>query len=427
MSFCSMFNELQLQQFWFRHSVSIKGLKTICGKPLSVIDPGIWNNNQGPDFIFSKIKIGEVEWVGNVEIHIFCSDWFKHKHEEDINYARIILHVVWKNDITDFVSSPILELSSCIDINSILNDLQLSKHPMLSCSLAGIFDLGESAHKEVYKMGEKRIERKTKRILDLFQACGNDFSSVLWQHVFRSFGGVHNAGAFESLFTSIPIHVLRLYSYDSFKLNALLFGQAKLIDQGLSDNYPKSLWHEYLQLQKKFKLVSIKENMHFLRMRPRNFPSIRLAQLSAFYNKNMSLTSVLLQTELHTDLFKLFQVNHHDYWHEHYLFDRKSSPLEKLLGKSLILQTILNAFIPFLLAYGQFTGNQQQVQKAKNWLTILGPEINSLSKVFLKLGFRASSVHDTQGMVELYHNFCLRQLCGLCPRGSRIQWEKVTN
>ena len=141
----------------------------------------------------------------------------------------------------------------------------------------------------------------------------------------------------------------------------------------------------------------------------------------------MSLTSVLLQTELHTDLFKLFQINHHGYWHEHYLFDRKSSPLEKQLGKSLILQTILNAFIPFLLAYGQFTGNQQQVQKAKNWLTILGPEINSLSKVFLKLGFRASSVHDTQGMVELYHNFCLRQLCGLCPRGSRIQWEKVTN
>lgn len=422
-----MFNELQLQQFWFRHSVSTQGLKTICGKPLSVIDLGIWNNNQGPDFLFSKIKIGAVEWVGNVEIHIFCSDWFKHKHENDINYARIILHVVWKNDIRDFDSSPVLELSNCIDTGAILNHLQLSKHLFLRCSFAGIFDHGESAHKEVYKMGEKRIERKTTRILDLFHACGNDFSSVLWLHVFRSFAGVHNAGAFESLFTSIPIHVLRLYGFDSFKLNALLFGQAKLIDQDLSDNYPKSLWNEYLQLQKKIKLVSIKESMLFLRMRPRNFPTIRLAQLSAFYNKNMSLTSVLLETDLHTDLFKLFQINHHDYWNEHYLFDRKASPLEKQVGQSLIHQTILNAFIPFLLAYGQFTGDQHQVQKAKNWLSILGPETNSLSQAFLKLGFRASSVHDTQGMVEIYHNLCLRQLCVLCPRGSRIQLEKVTN
>lgn len=365
--------------------------------------------------------------MGNVEIHIYCSDWFKHKHEHDINYAHIILHVVWKNDITDFVSSPVLELSNCIDMGLILNDFHLSKHPIISCSLIGLVDLDESAHKEVYTMGEKRIERKTKRILDLFHACGNDFSSVLWLHVFRSFGGVQNAGTFESLFTSIPIHLLRLYGFDLFKLNALLFGQAKLIDQSLSDNYPKSLWNEYLQLQKKFKLVSVSEKMHFLRMRPRNFPTLRLAQLSAFYHKNSSLTSVLLQTNLYTDLFKLFQVDHHEYWHEHYLFDRKSSPFEKQVGKSLILHTILNAFIPFLLAYGQFTGNHQQVQKAKNWLAILGPEINSLSKAFLKLGFRASSVHDTQGILAIYQDLCLHQLCGLCPRGSRIQLEKVTN
>jgi hypothetical protein len=422
-----MFNELQLQQFWYKQSVSTKGLKTLCGKPLSVIDPGIWNNNQGPDFTFSKIKIGEVEWVGNVEIHIFCSDWFKHKHEDDINYARIILHVVWKNDVTDFVSSPVLELSNFIDPCAILNNFQLSKSPILSCSLADKLELDESAHKEIYKMGEKRIERKKARVLDLFQACGNDFSSVLWLLVFRSFGSVQNAGGFESLFNSIPIHLLRLYGYDSFKLNALLFGQAKLIDQGLSDSYPQSLWNEYLQLQKKFKLVSIIEQMYFLRMRPRNFPTIRLAQLSAFYNKNMSLTSVLLQTNLHTDLFKLFQINHHDYWYAHYLFDRKSSPVKKQVGQTLIHQTILNAFIPFLLAYGQFTGDKNQVQKAKSWLAVLGPEINSLSQAFLKLGFRANSVGDTQGIVEVYQSLCLKNLCALCPRGSKIQLKNFTN
>jgi len=422
-----MFNELQLQQFWFRKSVSTKGLKTLCGKPLSVIDPGIWNSNQGPDFIFSKIKIGEVEWVGNVEIHIFCSDWFKHKHEDDINYARIILHVVWKNDITNFNSSPVLELSSCIDPFTILNDLQLSKRPILNCSLVDKFELDESAHKAIYTMGEKRIERKKARVLDLFQACGNDFSSVLWLLVFRSFGSVHNAGGFESLFNSIPIHLLRLYGYDTVRLNALLFGQAKLIDQGVYDNYPQSLWNEYLHLQKKFKLVNMTEQMFFLRMRPRNFPTIRLAQLSAFYNKNMSLTSVLLQTNLHTDLFKLFQINLHDYWYDHYLFDRKSSPVEKQVGQTLIHQTILNAFIPFLLAYGQFTGDKNQVQKAKNWLAVLGPEINSLSQTFLKLGFRANSVGDTQGIVELYQSLCLKNLCALCPRGRKIQLKSFTN
>ena len=422
-----MFNELQLQQFWFRHSVSFMDLKTSCGKPLTVIDPGIWNTNQGPDFLFSKIRIGEVEWVGNIEIHIYCSDWFKHKHDVDINYARIILHVVWKNDITDFVSSPVLELSNCIDPFLFFNDLPLSKRTILNCSFSDVIELNESDHKAVYEIGEMRIERKTSRILDQFNLCGNDFSRVLWLLVFRSFGSVHNAGAFESLFKSIPIHLLRLYGYDSFKLNALLFGQAKLIDQGLSDNYPQSLWNEYLQLQKKFKLVSINEQMYFLRMRPRNFPTIRLAQLSAFYNKNMSLTSILLQTNLHTDLYKLFQINHEEYWYEHYVFDRKSSPLIKQVGESLIHQTILNAFIPFLLAYGQYTGDVTQVQKAKKWMSLLGPEINSLSQSFLKLGFRANSVVDTQGMVEIYQNLCLKNLCRLCPRGSMIQMKSVTN
>jgi hypothetical protein len=422
-----MINELQLQIFWLNRAKSFCGLKTLCGQDLKILHQGIFNTNQGPDFSFSRIKIGEVEWVGNIELHLRTSDWFKHHHQEDKNYNNVILHVVWKNDIPYFGLSPILELCNYVDENEILHLGHFSSYSLLVCEKEGSIPLDAIVLEEIQALGFKRVENKKEQVLHLFDVHKNDFSKVLWQLVFRSFGRVQNAHAFESLFASIPIHVLRLYAYEQFKLESILFGQAGLIPDDATDAYPKKLLENYSQVQEKFGLVPLQEKIFFLRMRPRNFPTIRIAQLAAFYHQNMGLVTQLLRLSSLKELEVLFDVKHGGYWENHFVFDRISSPRQKLLGLDFIHQTILNAFVPFLIAYGQVQGNQKLVEKAIDWLHTLPPENNAITQVFTKIGFRSASVLDTQGMVEIYHTLCLNKQCALCCRGRLINRLPITS
>lgn len=421
-----MFNERQLQEYWLYRATFLEGLTTIDGQSIRVIHPGLLNLNQGPDFTNARIKIGEVLWVGKIEVHINTSDWVKHFHHVDRNYQSIILHVVWKNDLPEFDISPVVELSRFLGKDFLLNGPGFPQFSVLHCSGEEFIRVDVSNCEELYGLGIKRLSRQRDLVLQYLSVYKNDFSATLWHLVFRAFGRTTNADFFEALFDSIPIHCLRLYGFDPRKIEALLFGQAGLLHDKFEDDYPKQLNQEFLLLKSRHNLKPALGTIKFLRMRPRNFPTIRIAQLSSFYIKHLALVKMLLTVENIEDVFDFFEVAHHSYWDNHFLFDRLSVDQFKDIGYGLRQQIILNAFIPFLMAYGQYHGQNNQVQKAMHWVTKLKPEQNSIVSEFSRLGFCSSSIIDTQSLLELYNSKCLHNLCSGCARGKLLAM-KITN
>lgn len=415
-----MFYEQQLQQYWLHNAIFLEGLTTISGEPLRVIHPGFLNLHQGPDFTNARIKIGDVVWVGKIEVHIRASDWLKHFHHVDSNYQSIILHVVWTNDLPEFDISPVVELSRFLDKELLFNKNDNHQVSALNCSRERFIEIDVSNYEELWGLGLKRLSGRKDKVLQYLSENKNDFSAALWYLVFRAFGRATNADFFEALFNSIPIHYLRLYGFDSMKIEALLFGQAGLLHDKFEDDYPRQLNQEYLLLKSRHNLKSVLGSIKFLRMRPRNFPTIRIAQLSAFYQKHMALVKVLLAIDEIEEVLQLFDVVHHRYWKNHYLFDRLSVDQFKEIGYGLRQQIILNAFIPFLMAYGEYHRQDNQVQKAISWMTKLKPEQNSIISEFSKIGFCSSSVIETQSLLELYASSCIYSRCSECIRGKLL-------
>ncbi len=421
-----MFYEYQLQHYWLHHSIFLKGLKTNDGQSILVIHPGMLNLHQGPDFTNAKIKIGDVIWVGTIEVHIYASDWLKHSHHKDRNYQSIILHVVWKNDLPEFEVSPIVELSLFLDKDFLLNKPNTKHLFHLQCSREGATRFNVSNHEEIYSLGLKRLSDRKNKVLQNLSEYKNDFSATLWYLIFRSFGRTTNADFFEALYNSIPIHYLRLYAYAPTKIEALLFGQAGLLHDNFEDDYPRKLNQEFILLKSRHDLKPVLGNVKFLRMRPRNFPTIRIAQLSAFYLKNIALVKRLLSTVDLDEVFQLFDVMHHRYWYNHFLFDRLSVDQIKEIGYGVRQQIILNAFIPFLIAYGEYNGQNNQVQKAMKWMNKLKPEQNAIISEFSRIGFYSTSINDTQSLLELYTSKCMNGHCSECIRG-KLLVMKFTN
>jgi hypothetical protein len=421
-----MIREEHLQQYWRNHAEGLTSLKTVCGQVLSICDVGNFNYDQGPDFVDARIKVGAVEWAGNVELHIRTSDWTKHAHQHDENYHTIILHVVWINDYDEYHISPILELSKFVCIEDLMIRDEVNILYQFPCSSNYKFTIVVDEHKALHDLGIERLMRRKEEVMHLFRVHKYDYSSVLWRLIFRSFGRSTNADSFEKLFLSIPIHVLRLYAFDQHSIESLLFGQSSLLQNDFKDEYPRALYKNYQVLSQRHGLNPINEKMKFLRMRPRNFPTIRLAQLAVFFHQHMSLFNSLLHIEEIKDLVKIFNITPHSYWHNHFVFEKASIEQVKEVGYSIRQQIILNAFIPLLMGYGQTHCDFSSVQKAKQWLTALKPEDDAMVQSFNSLGFRAKSIIDSQALHELYNRNCITLKCEDCIRGKAIK-EGFTN
>lgn len=416
-----MFSEAQMQAFWRFKSISLKGLMTTCGQALHIIEPGQYNADQGPDFTNARIKVSDVAWAGNIELHLRTSDWVRHAHELDINYQNIILHVVWINDLADYTLSPLLELSKFIAVEQLQQEDDCLSIYQLHCKLSEPTTIEVAAHRNLQQLGIERLLFRKEQVSQMFHLHKLDYSSVLWRLIFRSFGRSTNAGAFEALFISIPIHVLRLYAFEQQMIEALIMGQSNLLHQVYIDDYPQVLFKQYVLLKHRHDLQTVSEKMKFLRMRPRNFPTIRLAQLAAFFHRNLSLVQLLLTIEDLKEVDCLFDVALHPYWQTHYLFDRKSVDQIKEIGPFVRQQTILNAFIPFLLAYSDINNAPTYKDKAMRWLQELRPEQDALIRMYTTLGFRAHSILDTQSLHELHLRYCLHKECSSCIRGKMLE------
>jgi len=428
----------RLLQFIWQFQYFNKGeLATTTGESVQVLFAGQYNTNQGPDFSDAKIKIGKTTWAGTVELHTKTSDWKKHKHQSDRNYDNVILHVVWESDTKpDEVSKtslPVLELSGRVSKILLQRYEELmNADSFIPCekSISTVKDITWKSWKD--RLLAERLLRKAKAVETYLQQNNYHWEETFWWLLARNFGMKVNADAFEAIAKSIPVNVLAKHKSQIHQLEALLLGQAGLLEGNPdsyrdADEYPKLLQREYKFLKEKYKLKPIHQPIHFLRMRPGNFPTIRLAQLAMLIQNSAHLFSKIKDAGDLKEVKAWFDVTANDFWHYHYKFDEASSYKKKTLGAVMIDNIIINTVAPVLFTYGNYQDENKYKDKALKWLEKTTAESNSITKGFQKLGIENKTAFDSQGLIELKNEYCGKKRCLECGVGNAILKSRNDN
>ncbi|HEV7781245.1 MAG TPA: DUF2851 family protein [Chitinophagaceae bacterium] len=412
--------ERLLQFIWQFQYFNRTELTSVSGEPLTILIPGQYNTNQGPDFSGARIKIDSTTWAGSVELHIKTSDWDKHKHETDINYKNIILHVVWENDgVKNRI--PVLELKD--RVSKILLERYeelMNSSFFIPCekSITTVKDITWKSWKD--RLLAERLLRKSAIVETYLHQNNNHWEETFWWLLARNFGFKVNADTFEAIARSLGTSLLAKHKNQVQQLEALLIGQAGLLDKKVGDDYAKLLQREYRFLKDKYGLKPIHHPIHFLRMRPGNFPTIRLAQLAMLVNSSVHLFAGVKDTNDLKDIREWFDVTANDYWHYHYRFDDESTFKKKKLGDPMIDNIIINTVAPVLFAYGTYHGENRYKEKAVKWLEQTAAESNNIITGFEKIGVENKNAFDSQGLIELKTQYCDRKMCLECAIGNFI-------
>lgn len=419
-----MITEKLLHFIWQFQYFNKAELQTEDGESLQILKQGTYNLNQGPDFSSGSIKIDNVILAGNIELHINASDWYKHHHTYDSNYSSVILHVVWNNDkpITiDGKQIPTLVLQGRI-AKTLFDSYKLLMNNTTSipCSafLPALSEIGWIAWKE--RLTVERLDIKSKYILNLFEKSNHHWEEVFWWMIARNFGIKVNADCFESIAQTISINVLAKHKNQIHQLEALLLGQAGLLNDNFSEDYPKMLQKEYNFYKAKYKLPKAIIAPAFLRMRPAAFPTVRLAQLAMLVHNSSHLFSKIKDIEEVNEVNQLLNVTANDYWHYHYKLDSPTEYKEKNLGKQMINNIIINTIVPVLFAYGLYNKQQQYKDKAINWLQKTTAEENSITKKWRSMNIQNNNAFDSQALLHLTKEYCTKNNCLRCAVGSKI-------
>ncbi len=421
-------HESFLYYVWQFQYFNKKDLRTTTGEKIQVIQPGILNKNSGPDFSNAKIKIGDLDWVGTVEMHTKASAWEDHHHEKDQAYENVVLHVVWQNDKpvlrADRTEMPTLELQTLVDESLIDAYKKLVNNPAsIPCEklFPAVDDLTKLSMLDKALM--QRLENKAMRVVQLFHHNQNDWEEITYQLLARNFGFKINYDPFFQLSQAVPYKTLLKHSDSLLQIEALLFGQAGFIDHPLNEDYMKLLNREYLILARKYSLDNQKLNpsvWKYLRLRPANFPTLRIAQFSALFHERKNLFSQIIESDSLTQLKNLFNVTPSEYWNHHYRFGHKTVRSLAGLGESSIDNIIINTIAPLLVAYGKEKDQQEFVDRAVGFLQQIQAESNKITKAWVELGLTVKSAFDSQGLIELNNNFCLKRRCLSCTIGSSL-------
>ncbi|MDR1747034.1 MAG: DUF2851 family protein [Tannerella sp.] len=416
--------ERLLQYVWKYKLYSEAELTTTEGIPVEVTDPGIPNTDAGPDFFNAKVRIGDKVWAGNVEIHHKSSDWQSHGHQHDPAYDNVILHVAEECDVPVFrtdgeaIPQVIMHIPQRVKENM---DWLLSRDTLLPCG-ERIHEV-EEVHLSAWMnalLGE-RLERKTNDILHLLDMYKDDWNEVFYIVLTRNFGFGTNSDAFEWLAKSLPFQYIRKQRCNALQIEALLFGQAGLLNEEIADPYYNSLQQEYLFLQKKYKLKPV-DGFLFkkLRTRPVNFPHLRLAQLAAVWTNHDTLFSKILENNRVETLTTCFNVALPEYWDTHFHF-RYPSPLKKkTIGISATNIVMINTVAPVLFAYGRKKNQPSFCNRALQLLEEIPPEHNSLITPFIRAGIPVKNAADTQALIQLRREYCEKKKCLYCRIGFRL-------
>ncbi len=410
-----------LHYVWKHKLFPLKSLVTTDGQTLEIIDPGLPNPDAGADFFNAKIKLNGVIWVGNVEIHERASDWKRHHHDHDTAYDSVILHVASLIDTGIFRTNgepiPQFELHCPPQVTENYRELLQSSHyPPCYRLIPQLSRL--TIHSFLSTLQTERFEQKTRQIEQRLNANGNDWEHAFFITLSRNFGFGINSDAFELWAQSIPLQAVNKHRDSLLQIEAFFFGQAGLLNELPTDDYTRSLIREYQFLSHKFHLTpSSHLRWRLLRLRPGNFPHIRIAQLACLYHHSQGLFSRLMERTTLQDLRKEFKGSTSPYWETHYVFGEPSPSSPKALSTSSIDLLIINTVIPFLYAYGKYKSDERLYQRADTLLESLKPENNYIIRQWKECGLTAAHAGDSQALIQLKKNYCDPKKCLYCRIG----------
>ncbi len=395
------------------------------GERIKILFPGYRNDGPGPDFTEAKIKIGEQLWVGNVEIHLKSSDWYAHHHETDKNYDSVILHVVYQHDMPVFnthgVRIPALELKDKIfsQVSDKYLALQSSEHALKCSPFLPDSDLRWTKWKE--RLFIERLESKVRDIHRLLDENINDWEQVLFMMLLRYFGMLHNTDSFLQIAKNVDFKVFRKYLERPHFLEALLMGVAGMLDEvEIQDDYVRELVSTYHFLRHKHQLKNIDIPITHGRMRPANFPAVRLSQFAMLYHRHAQLFEKLMHAEELSELQNLLRVSVSSYWESHYFPGKESKRRKKILGKSFINSLIINVILPFRFAYAKYLADERSLEKSIQPASELPAENNRIVRLFIASGLAVRHAGESQAVVQLYKNYCTQNNCINCAIGKNI-------
>lgn len=424
-------NEEFLYYIWIYYLKRLN-LLTTDKKPLLIQKTGIRNRDSGPDFFNARVKIDDMLWAGNVEIHLKSSDWFKHKHQVDPAYDNIILHVVFEYDIPvrrkDGTIIPCIELKGVIS-NSLLETYQgfLKSRQWIPCAA----DIGKVNYFTVYnwlqRLAFERLEQKAEGIKQQLVQNNDDFQEVFYRLLMRAYGFKVNGDAFEQLALSLPYHILLKHKNDLLQMEALLFGQAGLIPEKSSEPYILKMNTEYHFLSRKYHLTPLSPDIwKFMRLRPSNFPTLRIAQLAQLIYRTSGLLHSILTADDIKMVYDLFTARTSNFWSKHYSFKKSHAFRPKKMGEASIYSLFINTVIPFVFVYGEEMGAPELKEKALNWLVKLPAEHNHIVSGFNKLGIHVQHAAQTQGLLQMKANYCDQKRCLACAVGHFLIKESAS-
>lgn len=413
--------ERLLQYIWQFQYYNKSELVTAEGETLHILNPGIYNTNQGPDFLDAKIKIDDTVWAGSIELHINSIDWKNHKHNDDTNYKSVVLHVVWQHDESLKLNFPTLILEDRVSKFLLKKyDELMNANSFIPCekNINQVDEITWVSWKE--RLLVERLQNKSAIVFDFLKKNNNHWEETFWWMIAKNFGVKVNSDTFEKIAQSIPINVLAKHKNQIHQLEALLLGQAGLLENVFTEDYPKLLQKEYQFLKNKYQLQKVQALIYFLRMRPANFPSVRLAQLAMLVNNSLHLFSSIKESKTLEQVKELLDVTANDYWHYHYMLDEPSAFKKKNLGTQMIDNILINTVVPVLFAYGHYHKENSYKDIALQWLLEIAAEQNTITKGFVALGIENKNGFDSQSLIQLKNGYCSKKRCLDCAVGNKL-------
>ena len=412
----------QLLHYVWKHKIfPLKELKTTTGQQVEVIDTGLANTDAGPDFFNAKLKLDGVLWIGNIEIHERSSDWFKHGHHADAGYNSVILHIASEIDTEISRSNgeriPQIQLICPEAVRTNYKELlETDSYPPCYRIIPSLPPF--TAHSWMTALQMERFEQKATLLNERLKRCQGNWEDAFFITLARNFGFGLNGDAFETWAHRLPFRAVDKHRNDLFQIEAIFFGQAGILEDSDGDGYYLRLKKEYTYLQHKFGLIPMDASLwRFLRLRPANFPHIRIAQLACLYHRAYGLLSRIMETETLQGVRDILKGGTSEYWLTHYTFGGSSPSRPKTLSNTSLDLLIINTVVTFLYAYGLHKGNRVLCARAGSFLEELKAENNYITRMWEQCGMKASNAADSQALIQSKKEYCDKKKCLYCRIG----------
>lgn len=415
---------------WRLRRFRLTELKTTTGQVLEIIHPGLHNHHAGPDFLDARIRIDGTLWAGNVEMHLRSSEWHAHKHQEDPNYNNVILHVVLEEDVVirhqDGEPIPCLDLRNYLPVGLAKQYLRLLHSEQWVPCQQQLYTVPEiTFNLWLDRLLVERLEERTLALEERLDRNDGDWEETFYQSLAWGFGLKVNADPFLMLAESLPLKTLLRHKNSLPQIEALLFGQAGLLEEDFTDDYPQQLQKEYQFLKQKYQLQPLSANhWKFMRMRPANFPSVRIAQWATLLFRTGQLFSKMLVAQNLREIENAFVVELSNYWQTHFRFDKASKKSTKTLGKARIHLLVINIIAPFIFLYGKKRGADIYQERALSLMEAVPAEHNHILAEWKALGIDAKQAGQSQALLQLKNSYCNEKRCLDCAIGCSILKRK---